>query len=248
MKTQFTAYVDGTNGDTFLKRVDAGFLKTHLIAEGSIAGTPKQKGKTAIIEFKSSKARIEDLLRLFVKADRAPMSGSVILQAHTELPPGDEPFLKKVKLRGGFGISGGTFSNTTQEGVDKLSAGARGESDKEKTDPETVLSDLKGQVNLAGGNARFSGLTFNVPGAASRMDGTYNLISHKIDLRGQLQVDSKISNTTSGGKAFLLKMMEPFFKKKRKGEIVPVKISGTYERPQFGLDLNDEKAEHVRAP
>ncbi len=248
LKTKFTAYVDGTNGDTFLKRVDVDFLKTHIIAEGRVAGSKEQKGKIAIIDFRSSKARIEDLLRLFVKADRSPMSGSVVLQGHTELAPGDERFLKKIKLRGGFGISNGEFSAKTQEGVDKLSAGARGESDKEKNDPQTVLSDLKGQVNVSGGNARLSGLTFNIPGAASRMDGSYNLLNHKIDLRGQLRVDSKISNTTTGGKAFLLKMMEPFFKKKRKGEVVPVKISGTYDHPQFGLDLNDEKAEHVKAP
>jgi hypothetical protein len=80
------------------------------------------------------------------------------------------------------------------------------------------------------------------------MHGTYNVISHKVDLRGQMKVDTKISNTTSGGKAFLLKMMEPFFKKKRKGEIVPVRISGTYEHPSFGLDLKDEKAQKVPAP
>jgi len=61
-------------------------------------------------------------------------------------------------------------------------------------------------------------------------------------------VDTKISNTTSGAKAFLLKVMDPFFKKRRKGEILPVQISGTYERPSFGLDLNDEKAERVAPP
>jgi hypothetical protein len=31
--------------------------------------------------------------------------------------------------------------------------------------------------------------------------------------------------------------MDPFFRKKKKGEIVPVHIEGTYEHPQFGLDL-----------
>jgi hypothetical protein len=43
-------------------------------------------------------------------------------------------------------------------------------------------------------------------------------------------------------------MMEPFFKKKRKSEVVPVRISGTYEHPSFGLDLKDEKAQKVPAP
>jgi hypothetical protein len=271
LATKFSAYVDGITGDTFLNRVDADFLQTHLVAQGSIAKSEHGKGKTATIEFHSSRARIQDLLRLFVKANRPPMSGNITLQAHTELPAGDEPFFKKLKLRGSFGISGGTFSPSTQKSVDELSAGASGKkkpgenedkkkddkangdkakesNGKEEVDPETVLSDLKGQVNLSGGTATFANLTFNVPGAASRMDGTYNLLNTKIDLRGQMQVDSKISNTTTGGKAFMLKMIEPFFKKKREGEIVPVRISGTYEHPQFGLDLKDKKAEKVPAP
>lgn len=48
--------------------------------------------------------------------------------------------------------------------------------------------------------------------------------------------------------AFLLKMMEPFFKKRRRGEILPVRISGTYEHPTFGLDLNDKKAQKEPEP
>jgi hypothetical protein len=136
--------------------------------------------------------------------------------------------------------------SSTQEGVIKLSAGARGE--KDPVDPETVLMDLTGQVSLLGGISKFSDLSFGVPGAAARMHGAYNLLSHKIDLRGQLQVDSKISNTESGAKALFLKAIEPFFKKKKKGEIVPVRISGTYEHPTFGLDLRDKKAQKVAPP
>jgi hypothetical protein len=247
LKTEFSAYVDATKGDTFLQHVEADFRKTHVVAQGSIATSRSGKGKTALIELNASQARIEDILLLFVKASRAPMSGSVRFEGRAEIPPGKQRFLEKMKLLGGFGIEGGTFAKpSTQEGVDKLSAGARGE--KDPADPETVLTDLKGQVNLVAGTARFSDLSFGVPGAAARMKGTYNLISHNVDLRGQLEVDSKISNTTSGPKAFLLKIMEPFFKKKRKGEMVPVRISGTFEHPTFGLDLNDEKAEKVPAP
>jgi hypothetical protein len=244
---EFSAYVDGTRGDTFLKRVDAHFLKTHIAAQGSIAKSPNGKGKTALLDLTSSNARIEDILQLFVKEDRAPMSGSVTLRAKAEIPPGHRRFLEKLRLRGSFGIGAGIFSKpSTQEGVNKLSAGARGE--KDPADPETVLTDLTGQVVLEGGTAKFSDLSFGVPGAAARMHGTYNLISHKIDLRGQIQVDSKISNTTSGAKALLLKVMEPFFKKQHKGEVVPVRISGTYEHPTYGLDLNDKAAQKVPPP
>ncbi len=242
LTTEFSAYVDATRGDTFLKRVDARFWRTHIVAEGSIAESPGGQSKTALIDLSVSSGRIEDILRLFVKADRPPMSGSVTLHAKTEIPPGERPFLKKVKLRGGFGVEAGSFSKPdTQESVNKLSAGAEGE--KDASDPETVLTDLTGQAALEAGMARFSDLSFGVPGAVSRVHGTYNLISHKIDLHGQLRVDTKISNTTSGTKAILLKMMDPFFKKRRKGEVLPVRISGTYEHPSFGLDLYDSDAQ-----
>ena len=35
----------------------------------------------------------------------------------------------------------------------------------------------------------------------------------------------------------MLKVLDPFFKKKRVGYVAPIKIGGTYEHPSFGLDL-----------
>lgn len=247
LNTQFSAYVDATHGDTFLKRVDVHFRKTHVVAQGSIAKSPNVKGKTALLDLSTENGRIEDVLGLFVEAPRAPMSGPVTLRAKVKIPPGERPFLEKVELLGKFGISGGGFSNSdTQEGVNKLSAGARGE--KDTADPETVLTDLTGEVALYNGVSTFNDLAFSVPGAAARMHGTYNIINHKIDLRGQMKVDTKISKTTSGAKALLMKMMDPFFKKRKKGEVVPVRISGTYEKPSFGLALNDKQAQSVDPP
>jgi len=69
------------------------------------------------------------------------------------------------------------------------------------------------------------------------MHGKYSILNHAVDLHGQMRVDTKISKTSSGAKALLLKIMDPIFKKKKHGEVVPVHITGTYEKPQFGLDL-----------
>jgi hypothetical protein len=107
-----------------------------------------------------------------------------------------------------------------------------------KEDPETVLTDLKGQVDLIGGEAKFADLRFGVPGADADLHGTYSILNYKIDLHGSMRVDTKVSKTSNGFKSFLLKVMDPFFKKKRKGEIVPVHIEGMFDKPQFGLDLN----------
>ena len=205
------------------------------MAEGSVAGLKGRKGKTALLDLRARKGRIEDILGLFVTKPRSPMSGAIALKAKAEIPPGSEPFLEKVKLEGTFGIDDGTFSKEeTQKNVDELSAGARGE---KMEDAQTVLTDLKGRVTLTGGIAKFTDLSFGIPGATARMYGTYNLVNHKVDLHGRMRVDTKISKTASGFKSLLLKFMDPFFKKKRKGEVVPVHITGTYEHPQFGLDL-----------
>ncbi|MGA7218061.1 MAG: hypothetical protein WBX38_07095, partial [Candidatus Sulfotelmatobacter sp.] len=60
----FTAYVDATHGDTFLKHVDAHFGRTHVVAEGSIAESPEGHGKAAIIDLYAQNGRIEDMLML----------------------------------------------------------------------------------------------------------------------------------------------------------------------------------------
>ena len=108
-------------------------------------------------------------------------------------------------------------------------------------DPDTVLADLNGRVVLAQGIAHFSDLRFSVPGAKARMQGTYDILNHKIDLHGRMRVDSNISKTQTGFKSLLLKIMDPIFKKKKKGEVVPIHIVGTYEKPQFGLDLTEQE-------
>lgn len=240
LDTKFEAYVDAMHGDTFLTKVEAHAGRTYLLAKGSIAGSKGRKGKYAELEISTRRGRIEDILGLFVK-DRSPMSGPLVLRTHAEIPPGEERFLKKVELQGGFGVDAGNFtSGETQENVDKLSAGARGQ---KMDDPETVLTDLNGGVVLANGVANFTDLRFSVPGASARMKGTYDILNHKIDLHGRMRVDSNISKTETGFKSLLLKIMDPIFKKKKKGEVVPVHILGTYEKPQFGLDFsqNDQK-------
>jgi hypothetical protein len=104
-----------------------------------------------------------------------------------------------------------------------------------------VLSDLKGHVLLRDGTARLSNLSFSVPGALAQMQGTYDLITEQIDLRGTLKTDSEPSDTTHGMKALMLKVLDPFFKKKHTGYAMPVKITGTYEHPEFGLDLGEPR-------
>jgi hypothetical protein len=85
--------------------------------------------------------------------------------------------------------------------------------------------------------ATLTDLDFGVPGALAHMHGTYEILTEKIDLRGTLRVDNKLSKGATGIKAVLLKVAEPFFKKQKQAEIVPIKMGGTFSHPTYGLDV-----------
>lgn len=235
LRTQFQAYVDGRNGDTFLNHVDAKFGHTTVAIEGSIAHVPSQKGKITKVHLVSRDARVEDTLGLFVSAPHSPMSGMMSLDAHADFPSSDEDLLDKLHIGGSFLIHEGVFTSPdTQINVDKLSAGAQG---KNKDTPDDVATDLKGDVDMRHAAADFSDLDFRIPGTHAKLHGTYNVENHRINLHGNMRVDTRISKTSTGMKSFVLKLMDPIFKKKKKGEIVPVHILGTYEKPDIGLDI-----------
>jgi hypothetical protein len=174
---------------------------------------------------------------MFVSEKKAPLNGAVSLRAHTVVPPGNRPFLQKLRMSGDFGIESAEFTKEeTQNNLDKLSTAARGGGDQ-TDDPERVLSDLTGHVEVRDGVATFSQLRFRIPGARARFDGTFDLITQKVDLRGMLSMDATLPKATSGIKSFLLKAIDPFLKKNRRGGAkFPVSITGTYHHPSYKAD------------
>jgi hypothetical protein len=245
LHTQFHAVVNAENGDVLLQDVSTNVRQTTIRTEGSIAGETGHTGKTASLTMGSSNGKIQDLLLLFTTSPQAPMSGTVSFKARISLPPGEESFLKKVELQGDFGINAGSFTKSdTQQGVNTLSQGAQGNKTSKTEDDATfpnALSDLRGHVLLRHGIAVLSNLSFGVPGALAEMRGTYNLITEKIDFHGTLKTQAEVSKTTHGVKSLMLKVLDPFFKNKPDGYLAPVKVTGTYDHPIFGLDLEDSK-------
>lgn len=231
----YHAFVDGTNGDTRLEPANARFLRTEVTTRGPIEGGAH---KTATFAMAVRDGRLEDLLRLFVSEKTAPMSGGVSLEAHVVWPPGPRKFLDKLRMDIDFGIGAGRFASPkTQGSIDKLSESAAGESKKEeKEDPRTVLSNLRGHIALRDGVAHISNVSFTVPGAAATLSGTYRLSDQAVDLHGTLDTQGNLSDTTSGFKAFILKAISPFFKKKNHVKIVPFKITGSRGNASVGLD------------
>ncbi len=248
LHTDFSALVDGTNGDVVLKSVKATFLHTSLSVNGEIVDENKEiKGRTILLDAVSNQARIEDLLHLVVNTDEPIMTGSATLKTKINIPEGDEDLLERMRLNGKFGVDDAQFtSSTVQDKIDSLSR--KGQGEPKNADINDAISALKGAFDVKGGVVTFSNLSFAVSGALLKLDGTYGLDSSEMNFHGNLMLEAKLSQTTTGAKSFFLKAVDPFFKGKNGGTDLPIKITGTKDHPQFGLDRHkdtDKKAEPI---
>ncbi len=127
LHANYHATVDGTNGDTLLDRIDASFLKTSLVAKGSVVATPGKNGRTVTLDVVMDKARVEDALGLALKAPKPPMTGAMKLRTKFLLPPGDRDVVEKLQLDGQFEIATAKFTNIDiQKKVNELSHWSRG--------------------------------------------------------------------------------------------------------------------------
>jgi hypothetical protein len=187
------------------------------------------------LDLTMDRARLEDLLWLAVKTPNPPMNGSLVLKTKMILPPGKENVVKKLRLDGTFALSRTRFSDPgIQRKVAELSQRSRGKSAQRVA--TSVTSDFKGSFKLAKGLLRIPSVSFDVPGALVHLSGSYGLTSERIDFSGTLNMDAKVSETTTGIKSVLLKAVDPLFKGKHGGSQIPIRISGTRGNPSFGLD------------
>jgi len=127
-----------------------------------------------------------------------------------------------------------------QDKVDSLSR--RGQGQPTDKDIAHVESELIGSFHLQKGIIHFADLRFTVPGASVNLLGTYAL-SGALDFHGHLLLDAKLSQTMTGWKSVLLKAVDPLFSGKDvgAGTDLPIKVEGTKDHPQFGLDRGGKK-------
>jgi hypothetical protein len=234
LATTFHAIVDGTNGNTWLDPVHATFGKTTVEAKGGVFETQGTRGRTVSLDVTLKPGRIEDVLMLAIKAKQPPMTGDLQLTTKFLLPPGDEDVMQKLNLDGSFHISRAHFQGGGVQGkINELSSRARGEVDET---PDNVASDLRGQYAMKNGSIAFRSITFGVPGARIALAGGYSLRHETLDFKGTARMDAKLSQMTTGWKSFVLKAVDPLFR--RKGDtVIPLTIGGTVDQPKFGLDV-----------
>ena len=238
LTTKYRAVVDATDGDTQLQEVDGTFLNTALVAKGGEFDLKNGTGRLVTLNVTMDAGRLEDVMRLAVPTTIAPMTGGLRLQAKLDLPPGDEDVVERLRLDGTFTITNGGFTNADiQQKVNDLSRRASAKMSDESAATLTARSNFSGRFILAGGTLTLPRVTFNVPGAVVNLSGGYGLRPPEpIAFSGSLSMDANISQTTTGVRSLLLKMVDPLFRKDGR-TVIPLRISGTRNAPAFGLDL-----------
>jgi hypothetical protein len=236
LKAKYHSVVDGTNGDTRLERIDAAFLKSSLVAKGAVIDEPGHvKGRIVSLDVDMERARIEDVMWMAVKTDKPPMTGALKLVTKFLLPPGETDVSERLRLDGRFTMTAARFTNpAVQTKIVELSRRGRGEPAANGT--ENVASNFAGTFKLADGRLGLPEVTFAVPGAKVQLAGQYALKAETIDFKGMLLLDAKISETTTGVKSLLLKVIDPLFRREGGGSAIPIKIEGVRGEPKFGLD------------
>ena len=244
LTTHFHAIVDGTNGDTWLKPVDAMLGHTHILATGKVVraedSTGQKHGHDIVLEVTIDRGKIEDILHIAANQETPFMTGNLTLQTHFQLPPGQEQVVDKLLLDGQFHLSEARFTSDKMQGrIEELSLRGQGKPKEVKTtDPTTIQSDMQGHFQLGDGLLKLPDLDYRVPGAEIVAHGDYGLAEGTLKFEGDAKLDAALSQIVGGWKGLLLKPADRFLRKNGAGTDVPIHVDGTRKDPKFGVDFD----------
>jgi hypothetical protein len=238
LHTKFHAVVDGTNGNTYLQPVEAKLGQSEFTCNGSVVNI-KGQGHEIDLDVTVPNGRIQDFLALAVKTQPVVMTARIGMKTKLHISPGKESVTKRLALRGDFTLRAIHFTNPeTQDKVDMLSLRARGQPKEAKPGAEDVSSQMTGQFSMEKGRLDFPKLVYTMPGADVNLAGVYTLDGDQFNFEGKVRTKAALSQMVSTWwKSWMLKPVDPFFRKNGAGAEIPVRISGTKEAPKFELEL-----------
>jgi len=242
--SRFKVLVDAASGNANLEEIASHFNSTTVSAAGTVMSTPDRPGKTVTIDMRVQQGRVEDVLLLFTHADTPAMKGPLSLQGRFIIPPGPPDFLSRIRIDGRFEIAQAHFTNPrTQAPVNALSASAERRHDKADypkphDDPPLATGTIRSSVVDRNGVAALKDTVFEAPGIYGQLAGTFQLHAKALDLSGVMDTTGKMSDTTSGVKAVMLKALTQLWPKHESVRSVPFHIGGTASRPAFKLRLH----------
>jgi hypothetical protein len=233
LHTDFSATVDGTDGDTYLHPVKATLGKSVINCEGSVVHVPNQ-GHLIQLNVDAPNAHIEDMLALAINSDKPFMMGPAKIKAKLTIPPGKVKVLQKMILDGKVNIANANWSDPkVRDKLESLSRHAEGKPNEE--DAGSSVANLYSDFKLDKAIINFRNLTFSVPGAKIDLAGNYDIGEGNLDFKGHLRLQAKLSQTVTGKKSFFLKAVDPFFSKNGAGTLLPITITGKRDAPTLGV-------------
>jgi len=132
-------------------------------------------------------------------------------------------------------VTDGHFtSQDVQSKLDELSR--RGQGKPDVMEIQNVPAEFTGTFSLQNARMSFSQLTFNAPGVAVRMKGTYSIPDQDLDFVGDVRLQATISHTLKGAKKWIAIPLDPLFQRKGAGTYLPVQVEGSTNKPQIKLD------------
>jgi hypothetical protein len=237
--TKFEVLVDGTNGNTVLKPVEAKLGSTQFRTSGGIIKHEGERRRSIDLDVSMPNGNLRDVLRLAMKG--APfMEGRLFLKSKIAIPPLSGKVREKLRLQGEFKISDGKFlKSKIQDEIDKLSRRGQGSPNSQEIDE--VVSGMSGRFLMENEKITFQKLAFSVPGAAVQLAGDYDLDRDNLDFLGTLKLQARVSETQTGWKRWALKPVDPFFAKEGAGTFLRIAVDGSSRQPKFGLARSRNK-------
>lgn len=207
------------------------------IATGPDEG-PLHSGHLIELNVQIARGEMQDFLRLVSKSQAPLLTGEVSANANLRIPPGEDPLHLRIRLDGAFKLDNARFTNDKiQSKVEELSLRSQGKSgDVPKTEADAIRSQMGGSFHMQHGVISLPDLRYSVPGADILLKGTYGL-DGPLDFDGVARMQATVSQMVGGWKGFLLKPFDGIFRKDGAGALIPIKIRGTRDNPDFGLDF-----------
>ncbi len=232
----YDAIVDGTNGDTRLEKVEGTLGTSRISARGDIVRVEGVKGRRITLDTSARGGRLEDFIKLTTRVTSSPLTGMVNVNAKLDIPPGEAEVIERMDLGGTFDVASARFTSAAiQDRVDELSRRGRGRPKDDTID--NVASNLRGAFRLKDARMTVRSLSFRVQGAEVRLAGNYGVQSGRLDFRGTLRLQARASRTQTGWKSWVLKVFDPLLDGDGAGTVLPITISGTRQRPKFGVNV-----------
>jgi hypothetical protein len=219
----------GENADMTIHSIVLHVGASTIQAQGTIKGSPKATN----LDIRVDHGRVEDVMRPFIHGE-VPIAGPVSLKSHAYLGPPGVGFVARLRMNGSFFVPAEKVTDQKVErDLSDFSRRAQGKQkpnggkSRDESNSADVVSSLAGPARIENGVVSTRHLTFRIPGARATLAGTYRLHNDEAHLTGDLKMDTDISHTATGFKAFLLKPLAPFFRKKNAGADVPIAVTGT---------------------